>query len=379
MKESHLNEVNNTAIAPDPVNPEYNNLEPQDKVKSGSENEKTIFGYRHDFNLNWNQETGKLTLTKYGPVMRIKNSTIGDLLETTDIVNERLDYKEFVIQGDPKGSFMTKFQLYSTTFDELFKDLADGKSIKQTEVIGTRTWLVTPGAAGAPTTAVLTGDTTSSAGYKPKDKGSTPTPPDDLPSAPEGWKYEYTTKWKEVHYKVKVGPDPNDNMIEEDRIKKIEDGYDWKLVKDDGGSGAGSDDDEKDAPTYSFGETTPTGRGDGSYWLHEDEIRVTEVHKFDCVTTRQKATIFLSALDPAIEKLLDFSTSLGSEHTRLDFMNDNLVTEHENLTSAESVIRDADMAKAMAHFTKNSILSQSSQAMLAQANQMGSQVISLLQ
>lgn len=380
VKEAHLNEVKNTAIAPDPVNHEYNSLEPQDKVKNGSENENTIFGYRHQLNLNWNQETGKLTLTKYGPIMRIKNSTIGELMETTDIVNERLDYKEFVIQGDPKGSFMTKFQLYSTTFDELFKDLANGKSIDQTEIIGTRTWLVTPGANGNPTTAVMTGDTTSGAGKKTKvSSGSNPDEPSTPP--PPGYHYEEIFHFEPFQYQEKSKtPDENDNypMLTKTGYKKIVDGYD--LVQDD--SGAGGDDsseDSGDGDDLQNGETTPTGRGDGSYWLTQNETRTISCHKFDCVTTRKKATIFLSALDPAIEKLLDFSTSLGSEHTRLDFMNDNLVTEHENLTSAESVIRDADMAKAMAHFTQNSILSQSSQAMLAQANQMGSQVISLLQ
>ena len=380
VKEAHLNEVKNTAIAPDPVNPEYNSLEPQDKVKNGSENENTIFGYRHQLNLNWNQETGKLTLTKYGPIMRIKNSTIGELMETTDIVNERLDYKEFVIQGDPKGSFMTKFQLYSTTFDELFKDLANGKSIDQTEIIGTRTWLVTPGANGNPTTAVMTGDTTSGAGKKTKvSSGSNPDEPSTPP--PPGYHYVKITHFEPFQYQEKSKtPDENDNypMLTKTGYKEIFDG--WDLVQDD--SGAGGDDsseDSGDGDDLQNGETTPTGRGDGSYWLTQNETRTISCHKFDCVTTRKKATIFLSALDPAIEKLLDFSTSLGSEHTRLDFMNDNLVTEHENLTSAESVIRDADMAKAMAHFTKNSILSQSSQAMLAQANQMGSQVISLLQ
>lgn len=380
VKEAHLNEVKNTAIAPDPVNPEYNSLEPQDKVKNGSENENTIFGYRHQLNLNWNQETGKLTLTKYGPIMRIKNSTIGELMETTDIVNERLDYKEFVIQGDPKGSFMTKFQLYSTTFDELFKDLANGKSIDQTEIIGTRTWLVTPGANGNPTTAVMTGDTTSGAGKKTKvSSGSNPDEPSTPP--PPGYHYEEIFHFEPFQYQEKSKtPDENDNypMLTKTGYKKIFDG--WDVVQDESGDdGDDSSEDSGDGDDLQNGETTPTGRGDGSYWLTQNETRTISCHKFDCVTTRKKATIFLSALDPAIEKLLDFSTSLGSEHTRLDFMNDNLVTEHENLTSAESVIRDADMAKAMAHFTKNSILSQSSQAMLAQANQMGSQVISLLQ
>lgn len=70
---------------------------------------------------------------------------------------------------------------------------------------------------------------------------------------------------------------------------------------------------------------------------------------------------------------------LGSELSRLEYMSGNLTTAHENTTSAESVIRDADMAKAMADFTKNNILTQAAQSMLAQANQNSSNVLSLLQ
>ncbi len=51
----------------------------------------------------------------------------------------------------------------------------------------------------------------------------------------------------------------------------------------------------------------------------------------------------------------------------------------ENVQSAESTIRDADMAKEMTEYTKNNVLVQSAQSMLAQANQNGSAVLSLLQ
>ena len=57
----------------------------------------------------------------------------------------------------------------------------------------------------------------------------------------------------------------------------------------------------------------------------------------------------------------------------------NLVEANENITAAESVIRDADMAKEMMEYAKTNVLSQSSQAMLAQSNQMANNVFSLLQ
>jgi flagellin len=57
----------------------------------------------------------------------------------------------------------------------------------------------------------------------------------------------------------------------------------------------------------------------------------------------------------------------------------NLQVTSENTTAAESRIRDTDMAKEMAAYTKNNILSQAAQSMLAQANQSGQGVLSLLQ
>ena len=67
-----------------------------------------------------------------------------------------------------------------------------------------------------------------------------------------------------------------------------------------------------------------------------------------------------------------------SDPPRADAIN-NLGTSAENLTAAESRIRDVDMAKEMMEYTKMNILSQAAQAMLAQANQLPQQVLQLLQ
>ena len=99
----------------------------------------------------------------------------------------------------------------------------------------------------------------------------------------------------------------------------------------------------------------------------------------DCVSTREKASDFLSSASDAIDVLLNGNTLLGAELSRMEYMSKNLVTEHENVTNAESVIRDADMAMAMTDFTKANVLAQAAQSMLAQANQNSSNVLSLLQ
>lgn len=95
--------------------------------------------------------------------------------------------------------------------------------------------------------------------------------------------------------------------------------------------------------------------------------------------TREGAQRFLDDIDQALKYALDSATTMGAEMQRLEVMNKNIVTKHENTQASESTIRDADMAKEMTGFVKANVLSQASQAMLAQANQNGSNVLSLLQ
>lgn len=97
------------------------------------------------------------------------------------------------------------------------------------------------------------------------------------------------------------------------------------------------------------------------------------------VTTRDNANVAINVLDAALQKALDEQTKIGSIQSRLDYTSSNLSTASENVSAAESTIRDANMAKEMTDFTKNNILMQASQAMLAQANQSTQGVLSLLQ
>jgi len=86
----------------------------------------------------------------------------------------------------------------------------------------------------------------------------------------------------------------------------------------------------------------------------------------------------LKNIDSAIKDVSDERANLGAFQNRLEHTINNLNTSSENLTSAESRIRDVDMAKEMMDQTKNSILSQAAQAMLAQANQQPQGVLQLL-
>lgn len=97
------------------------------------------------------------------------------------------------------------------------------------------------------------------------------------------------------------------------------------------------------------------------------------------VTTRDNANVAINVMDSAIKKALDEQTNIGAVESRLDYTSANLTTSSENVSAAESTIRDANMAKEMTEYTKNNVLLQASQAMLAQANQSTSSVLSLLQ
>ncbi len=96
------------------------------------------------------------------------------------------------------------------------------------------------------------------------------------------------------------------------------------------------------------------------------------------VTDRESAARSITILDSAINKVSKQRAVLGAYQNRLEHTINNLTTASTNTTAAESRIRDADMAKEMMNFTKLNILSQAGNSMLAQANQLPQNVLSLL-
>ena len=97
------------------------------------------------------------------------------------------------------------------------------------------------------------------------------------------------------------------------------------------------------------------------------------------VQTQPRANAAINAVESALQKALDEQTSIGAVQTRLAYTSSNLTTAAENVQNSESTIRDADMAKEMTEYTKNNVLLQAAQAMLAQANQNSAAILSLLQ
>ena len=97
------------------------------------------------------------------------------------------------------------------------------------------------------------------------------------------------------------------------------------------------------------------------------------------VTTAAGASAAINQIQSAIKNVSAQRSLLGAIQNRLEYTINNLENYSENLTSAESQIRDTDMATEMVNYSKNNILQQAAQSMLAQANQSNQGVLSLLQ
>lgn len=141
---------------------------------------------------------------------------------------------------------------------------------------------------------------------------------------------------------------------------------------------------------YSYLGTTDANTGYGTLDADVSAISSGTFGALDCtvkglglddvdLTTQANANIAIDQIDAAINKVSMVRATFGSVQNRLEHKIDNMNVTVENLTSAESRIRDTDMATEMMNFTKQNILTQASQSMLAQANQLPQSVLSLLQ
>lgn len=96
------------------------------------------------------------------------------------------------------------------------------------------------------------------------------------------------------------------------------------------------------------------------------------------VASAEDANKAIEAFDAALNKVSSQRANLGAVQNRLEYTISNLDNTAENLTSAESTLRDVDMAKEMMEYSKNNILNQAAQAMISQANQQPQNVLQLL-
>ena len=97
------------------------------------------------------------------------------------------------------------------------------------------------------------------------------------------------------------------------------------------------------------------------------------------IATTTDATAALGIVKGAIDELSSDRASVGAYQTRLNYVSDQLTVTKQNLTSANSQIKDVDVANESTQFARENILLQSGTAMLAQANQLPQSVLRLLQ
>lgn len=125
--------------------------------------------------------------------------------------------------------------------------------------------------------------------------------------------------------------------------------------------------------------------GDTSAKFNQLDVSIKDCHTQSLgiadidISTQEGATAAVDKIKNAINMVSDVRGTLGATQNRLEHTINNLSVTTENMTAAESRIRDVDVAKEMMAYTKNNILVQSAQAMLAQANQTPQGVLQLLQ
>jgi flagellin len=131
------------------------------------------------------------------------------------------------------------------------------------------------------------------------------------------------------------------------------------------------------ATTATPADNAPAGAGTAATASGAINMTTTEAGP-PPLTPAEAAGKAVTAIDNAIKSVSAERAKLGAAQNRLEFTTNSLSSTSQNLTSAESRIRDVDMAKEMMESSKNSILAQASQAMLAQANQQPQSVLQLL-
>ena len=149
----------------------------------------------------------------------------------------------------------------------------------------------------------------------------------------------------------------------------------------DGPDGAvfqvGANADQREAINISEVDSGSIGAGSaqaGTNWQYVDDIDLTDA----VGTSGERIDSALNIIDGAIAEISTQRAELGAFQNRMESLVRNVSVAVENLTAAESRIRDTDMALEMVEFTRNQILSQSGTAMLAQANAVPQSVLSLL-
>ncbi|WP_449403183.1 flagellin N-terminal helical domain-containing protein [Exiguobacterium artemiae] len=174
--------------------------------------------------------------------------------------------------------------------------------------------------------------------------------------------------------KVNVTKDGKLEVLSESGPVKFSDKVGKTAVSDLGLSGAQTDASSNGGMTFQIGANKGQTITFGVNDMRSAALGISGVD----VSSQSGAASALTSIDSAIKNVSSERSKLGAVQNRLEHTINNLKTSSENITAAESRVRDVDMAKEMMNQTKNSILAQAAQAMLAQANQQPQGVLQLL-
>ncbi len=181
---------------------------------------------------------------------------------------------------------------------------------------------------------------------------------------------EYTDGWDETEF---IGSIDLALVNEDDEVVAVtEDQINWYLIADLDPEDATGVDDQAIAEELDPAMVTQYALEDG------DEVTITGADTGIDVSTQTAADRAITTIQEAIEQVSAERSKLGALQNRLEHTVANLEVAAENLTAAESRIRDVDMAHEMTEFTKSQILEEAGTAMLAQANMAPQSVLQLL-
>ena len=184
--------------------------------------------------------------------------------------------------------------------------------------------------------------------------------------------FTYTVATKELVIEQKVGEDKKGMTISRNKVEQ-------NVTTEQAGVTARAEELSEGKVSVQVGANASQSMSIEIGDMRAQALKITnDDGKGLSVENAQSANEAITAFDAALNKVSSQRANLGAVQNRLEYTISNLDNTAENLTSAESTLRDVDMAKEMMEYSKNNILNQAAQAMISQANQQPQNVLQLL-
>ena len=184
--------------------------------------------------------------------------------------------------------------------------------------------------------------------------------------------FTYTVATKELVIEQKVGEDKKGMTISRNKVEQ-------NVTTEQAGVTARAEELSEGKVSVQVGANASQSMSIEIGDMRAQALKITnDDGKGLSVENAQSANEAITAFDAALNAVSSQRANLGAVQNRLEYTISNLDNTAENLTSAESTLRDVDMAKEMMEYSKNNILNQAAQAMISQANQQPQNVLQLL-